>query len=386
VTKFLASARADQISLFLIFGILIALLLNGMSHGADFQVFYLAGERLLKGLSIYQADDGWMPFKYHPAWAAFFSLFALIPEKASIVVFNCLQMAIWYWLVRIWAGWLGYEMKRPLHYLYLLILALSAFSAETGYGQVNGALFLGSTLLVYLLESEPKRPLTAGFLFAIIFTLKLNFGILLIYCAIKSWRTLMGFALGLLALHFLVAIANLSLLSESVYRGWIDLLLTQSASQYYMFEAQGFLRFFHSIVGDAGKTVWVIAMALFLLGGLLLHRQKREMPLIAIYWITGTYLFSPLAWWYQVLYMYPIVFLLFKQPLTNWERRLVQVCLFVYAAVTFNTLGRQGIIVFKEWQGFFYCSAILYALFLARVYKRVPFILSSSLSSSRRIS
>lgn len=378
--------RRDWVSAFLMLAALVGLLINGMKHGSDFQVFYLAGERLLKGISIYQESDGWMPYKYHPAWAAVFSAFSLLPPKLSIFIFNCLQIGIWFFAARIWADWLGYRLDRPFPILILLLLSFSAFSAETGYGQVNGMLLLGSTLLFQWLEQTPQKYFRAGFLMALIFALKLNFGILIIYCLIKNWRSVLGFIAGLFALHVIVAISQGEFFAEGIYRNWIGLLLTQSSAQYYIYESQGFLRFFHSLIGDAGKMLWIATMLAFMAWGLVLSLRKVEKVFVAAYWVAGTYLFSPLPWWYQILFMYPVVFLLLKTPMRRWEVRAVLACLFVYALITFNTLGKQGIIAFKQGQGFFVCSAFLFALLIVQIQRRVPLSRNSSLSSSLRIS
>ncbi len=83
--------------------VVIVLLARGALAGFDFHVFYLAGERLLRGEFIYQAADGWMPFKYHPVWAVVFVPIAFVPERLANVIFNSAEIACWLYSVRIWA-------------------------------------------------------------------------------------------------------------------------------------------------------------------------------------------------------------------------------------------------------------------------------------------
>jgi hypothetical protein len=354
---------------FLSAAILIALLINGAHHGADFQVFYQAGARALSGLNLYQESDGWMVYKYHPAWAAFFSIFAPLPQAAAIVVFNVVMFGVWWIGVRIWASWLDYDIKNPTHRLLLLLLSLSAFSAETGFGQVNGILFLGLTMVASLLEGKQPRPLLAGILVTVLISLKLNFGLLFVYVLFKNLRSVFGIFLGVVILHFITASFFNNWLALDVYHNWIQLLLGQSSTQYYIFESQGLLRFFHSVFGENGKFLWLTTLLLFLYGGFRLSRKSFPNPAIpAGYWMGGIYLLSPLPWWYQILFMYPLIFFLFKTPLTAKERKILCFCLIVYAGVTFNTIGRNGIIWFKEWQGFFLCSLLIYCIFLKQVF------------------
>lgn len=363
----LIMVNRERLSLFGVVVLLLALLINSATHGADFEVFYRAGLRWLSGEPIYQFSDSWMPYKYHPAWAPLLSIFTAVPFKFAAFFFTLVQVYFWWLAVKIWARWLKIEIVSPTRIFLLLALSLSAFSAETGYGQINGLLFLGATFLVQVLESENQRPYLAGLIAAALVSLKLNFGLLMIYALIKNWRTLIGFTGGVLVLHLVVALSSKNLLAVNAYQSWLNLLLQQSADQFYIFEAQGFLRFFHSIFGDFGKIIWALSLAGFIVGGATLNRGRLLPQAVASYWIVGCYLFSPLAWWYQILFMYPLLFQLLQLKISTLERRLIYLCLGVYALVTFNTVGHDGIILFKEWQGFFVCSLIIFTLYIVHI-------------------
>ena len=169
-------------------------------------------------------------------------------------------------------------------------------------------------------------------------------------------------------MHAFVAIPCGDLLCSNAYSEWINLLLGQSSSQYNFFEAQGFLRFFNSLVGEFGKYVWLATIVVFLAGGLVLHRVKAAAQVVAAYWIAGNYLLSPLPWWYQILFMYPAAFLLLNQrDVGVSQKRAVAAALGVYALLTFNLVGRAAIITVKEWQVFFLCSSIILGIFLTYI-------------------
>jgi Glycosyltransferase family 87 len=348
----------------------VGMLVASNRRGNDFHVFWTAGRHLLAGDQFYRPEDHWMVFKYFPAWAILMSPFALLPEKVALALFNIMQFGFWFRAAQIWAGWLGFELKTAPQRLLLLVLVLNPLSAEVSYGQLNGSLFLGGTLLFMRLEAEsPERPFRAGLMAAALMTLKLNFGILMVYAFLRNWRTLGGFVTGMLGLHMVTALYFRDLLAAQVYHDWFSLLMTQSAEQYYIFEAQGLLRFFHTVWGDSATYAWLTAVAALIAVGWVGIRQKKQDPVWnASYWLAVTFLLSPLAWWYLVLFTYPMIFFLLRQPLGRIEKGIVWVCLAIDAIAGFNTFGRYGIIAFKQWQGFFATSIVIFAMFAYRTW------------------
>lgn len=345
------------------------LLLAGMfiySHkkGGDFRVFFTAGERVLNNISVYQLADGWMPFKYHPAWAAFFSVWALMTEKVALFFFNVLQLACWIYGAKIWAVWLGFELKTWNQRLLLLVASLSALSCDMGYGQINGFAFLGMTLVFKYMETGTQKPLTAGFLVGLLVSLKLNFGLLFFYLIFKNPRSLIGVFLSFIFLHILLVACHQEALLLDHYRSWFEVMMTQSSTQFHIYESQGLLRFFLALSFKYGSALWLFSMMIYVLFGYYAIRKNKDFPWVPLYWMAGSYLFSPLAWWYQILFLYPLIFYLLRTNLNKIERGTVLVCLFLYAFCNFNTLGPKGIILFKDYYGYFILSCILVVLFL----------------------
>jgi hypothetical protein len=369
-----------------IFIFLAGLLWNACLHGGDFKVFYLAGERLLGNLPIYQVGDGWSPFKYHPSWAVFFSVWALLPFGAAVLLFNVVNILFWFLASRYWARALNYEFG-PQSIFVLLFLSLNALSSETAYGQVNGFLFWGATQIFRWMESENQKPVRSGILLAVLVSLKLNLGILLVYVLYKNWRSAWGLMAGALGLHLLTAVAFKDFYNVGLYQSWLHLLLTQSGDQFNTFEVQGILRMCYVLFGASlAKSAWAALLASFVFLGIYLDRAylvdkdeaEKKRVFNACYWLAVVFFFSPLAWWYQVLYLFPIAFLLLKtSPQKIWQG-VIWSCLLCFAVVSFNTLGREGIFIFKLYMGYFAAGLALFAGLL------VSYVKSGAQVSSQR--
>ena len=348
-----------------LFWLLIAgMLFYSHKKGGDFRVFFTAGERILNNHSIYQLEDGWMPFKYHPAWAGFFSVWALMSEKLALFFFNTLQLTCWLMGASVWGKWLDFNLRSWTNRFLLLLISLSALSCDIGYGQVNGFIFLGMTLVFKYMETFPQKPLTAGFIVGLLISLKLNLGLLCFYLLFKNPRSLLGVCLSAFFLHSILIGFYQEALVLDQYKSWLHVMLSQSANQFHIYESQGLLRFFLSLSFKYGSVLWLLAMGVYILFGYYAIRKNKDFPWVPIYWMAGSYLFSPLAWWYQILFLYPLVFYLLRTNLNKIERAVVFVCVFLYAFCSFNTLGSEGILLFKEFFGYFALSCILMLLFL----------------------
>jgi hypothetical protein len=358
--------NSDAFSVLGILFFLTCLIWHACLHGGDFQVFYTAGERFLNHTPIYDHNDGWSPFKYHPAWAIVFSAWSLLPFTLSVLIFNIVNLTFWGLAARTWSQLLKYSFT-PLSVLVLLILSINALSAETSYGQVNGLLFWGATLIFKWMEDSNPKPLRSGALLALLISLKLNLGILLFYVLFKNWRSALGLILGAAGLHLIVALSFKDLYAFELYRSWIDLLLFQSGQQFDTFEVQGVLRVCYILFGaQNAKIVWAGLLALAVLFGIFLDRfQQNEGPDKSVFngcfWLAMVFFFSPLAWWYQVLYLFPLAFFLLKELETTLAQKLIRLCLGSFAFISFNTIGRNGIYNFKYYMGYFIIGMILWS-------------------------
>src|SRR5262249_36824749 len=64
------------------------------NHGmADFAVNYRAGQRLIRGETLYQTADGHYMFKYFPSAALIYAPFTVLPIELAMVVWFLLSLA-----------------------------------------------------------------------------------------------------------------------------------------------------------------------------------------------------------------------------------------------------------------------------------------------------
>jgi hypothetical protein len=287
-----------------------------------------------------------------------------VPEKAALWIFNFAQLACWFAAASIWARRLKYDLRPWPARLVLLLASLSAFSAEIGFGQINGCIVLGLTMIFEWLEADRQRPWAAGAVLGALVSLKLNLGLIAVYAVFKNYRTVFGALLFWGVAHLIVAAFFGDPLALTPYRDWLTVMLTQSSDQFAMYEAQGLLRFFMWLA-PFGKYLWGAALLGYCFYGVrILKTEPRESTWPALYWMTGIFLFSPLAWWYQVLYVYPLAFYLIRNAPLVWQRRTAVACVAIFALVNFNTVGRVPMQRFKELQGYFIFVAVLFGLFL----------------------
>lgn len=361
--------KRDQISLFGVFALFAAMLPTSFRRGNDYHVFYLSGLRAHLGDALYQVTDTWFVFKYHPIFAIAFVPFSYLPEKFGLMILDLGMIFCWLWSLSTWARWLGYKLT-PAKIFLMVLISLSALSAEFGFGQVNGALFAGLTLSFLLLE-EKDRPILAGMIMTLVMAVKINYGLILVYGAFRNWRSLIGVAIAALIIHvWVVLYFQQTFFDPQIYHDWLSLLVQQSSEQFNNREAQGFLHFFDSIFGDdIGKKAWCATVAAAVLAGAWMQIKRVKHPLVAAYWMAALYLLSPLAWWYQLVYMFPAAFLLLKQSIPKWQKRVCYGALGIFALVTFNLLGRTGLNFAKDIQLFFYASFALLLLLLREARK-----------------
>ena len=346
--------------------IIAGLLYNAFLHGSDFHVFYLAGQRLRDGLEIYRRSDGPDPFKYHPAWAVAFAPLTLLPEPFAKFCFVGSQIGLWWYGALRIGKIFDVQFHQIKLFALLLLLALNPLSAETGYGQINALLFVGAIFTIEWLEAEPQRPRRAGALIVILASLKLNFALLAVYALIKNRKSFLGMAYGLSGLQLITALSQGDGAGRSAYGEWIYLLMEQSRRQQWSYEVQGFMRLAYEWLGTGYLWGWSSAIALIIGLGAWLHgRQPKTHPAaILSFWLAALFLVSPLAWWYQVILVYPLAFYLALRLPSAWQRNLAWSCLAFFCLGSYSLLGPTYLIDFKTALGFFWPTLILLGLLI----------------------
>jgi hypothetical protein len=315
-----------RIALFGLIGILIISLFYGVYLGwvkkdmSDFGVCYRAGQRILRGETLYRTVDGHLQYKYAPVSAFFYSAFATLPNEAAKI--------IWYYLeiVCLFAGfWISYRClpsrergKWFVIGLGLLILAKFA-GREIELGQVN--IFIIFILVLMLLALIKKNEFAAGFLWGISIFFKPYAVVFLPYFLLKRRLRIVVSGVAVLAVGSMVPAlifgwrGNLIVLKE-----WVGTLSQSTPVLLAVSDNASLYAFLWKLLGAQDK-VWVeilFGTVFTILGAALLwmigqgKKSALERPetLEVAFLFSLIPLFSPLGWYYNYLYALPAVVLL----------------------------------------------------------------------------
>src|SRR5262249_15135730 len=192
-----------------------------LKSGSDFQVFWLAGWRVLSGILPYDLGDGAMPFKYAPPIALLLVPLAWLPEHLAYLLWLLLSAVALLRLVR-WSQ-LAVGSGPDARAEALVLLGLTPLIAHLfALGQCD------ALLLWALAESEHRRrtaPLRSGALWALACLVKPPF---LLLAVLVAWRgesrRADGFLLGLILMFGAVAAVLGPAAAVDQVRAWVDLL------------------------------------------------------------------------------------------------------------------------------------------------------------------
>jgi hypothetical protein len=217
--------------------LLVAEHLNHRFAMVDFQVFYKAGQRILRGENLYRhVEDGFYEYKYGPVAAFLFSPFAPLPRSVASV-------AYWFFLAGVLTGnlFLCLRLVRPDYGALprarvggvVLLAALTEAThliAELHLGQVNQLLL--ALYLLMALALMKRRPIAFALPMAASLYLK-PFALAFVpYLLLKkrhrelAWVAVLAIALGLAPL---LVFGPGELVRQ--YRGWMDAIALEMASK-----------------------------------------------------------------------------------------------------------------------------------------------------------
>ncbi|MCX6551771.1 MAG: glycosyltransferase 87 family protein, partial [Acidobacteria bacterium] len=131
----------------------------------DFEVYRVAGGRVLAGESLYRVEDGHWQFKYLPAFAFVVAPLAALPPVAARAIWFGLSVALVVLLVNRSLVLLPDRRRSTVFLVVVLVLALGKYYVrEVGLGQSN--VLLAVLALLALAELRAGRDAAAGALFA----------------------------------------------------------------------------------------------------------------------------------------------------------------------------------------------------------------------------
>ncbi len=167
-------------------------------NGGDFEVYWRAARRFVRGEGLYPATDGLGTYRYAPGILVFLLPLAALPLKAGLVAWYATLAVTTAWLARVLPG----QIRGPAAGLAVLVGFLGVlrpFMDELMYAQAN-LLVLGLAVAAFIAEDR-GREFRAGVLVSLAVGLKLTPALLVVDMVLRRrWRALAGAVSGGIAL------------------------------------------------------------------------------------------------------------------------------------------------------------------------------------------
>ncbi len=316
----------------------------------DFEVYWKAGNRIIRAEPLYRMEDGHYILKYIPSFALIVMPFGFLPLKVAKALwfFFSIISVIFFFL-------LSLELmpeKRLSTFLLIFIsslILLKFFARELDLGQVN--IFMGITFLLGFSALQAKKDLLSGFFFSLSFVIKPYSAIILPYLFIK--RKFFVFIISFIFMLFFLLLPsfiygfkdNIQLINE-----WLNTIASSTSpllilsndnvsiiGMFYKWFGLGNLSLLLSIF----TILFLISIFVFLL---YLGKDLRSPDFFEIsHLLIFIPLFSPQGWDYVFLLSLPAIMILinyFKE--FNYYFRIVLAISFITIGFSiFDIMGRE---------------------------------------------
>jgi hypothetical protein len=336
---------------------------------ADFEVYRVAGARVIAGETLFQAGDGHWQFKYLPAFAFVVTPLALVPPAAARAVWFGLSVLLLALLLNRSLVLLPDRRRGTAWLVGLTIAALAKFYLhEINLGQSN--LLLATLVVTAVWAWRDHREGTAGALLAAAAMVKPYAVIFLPYLASRRrWKGVAAFTLALAAGLTLPAVRYGWSGNVDLLRDWWPVVTTSTAPNLLGQDNVSIAGMYAAWLGiGPAATMFASVTSLVLLtacGCTILRRTTSPLP---EYQDAGLLLFvipllSPQGWDYVLLLGTPAVMLLIDRTgdFVPRERWVLVACLATIGLTIFDLLGR-------EWYGAVMMSRVLTVCALVEVW------------------
>lgn len=330
------------------------------NHGmADFAVNYRAGQRLLRGETLYQIGDGHYMFKYFPSAALIYAPFTALPIELAMVVWFLLSLAAFIAIFRI-VDRLVPQKSGP----YVLALAGAVLAKYIGHelrlGQINVFVTLVMLASLESLLGSPlwRAEIIAGALAGVAVAIKPYAALLVLYLLVTlRWRSVAA---------AVVAFAACLVLPSAFYglagnirelHAWASSLSVSTPSLLTNVDNVSVLAFFTKWTGDPAHALTLTlvtlgALALATMATILAGWRRRDgCVLDGALILLLIPLISPLGWDYTFLMALLAVTLVvnyraaFAKPI-QW---LLAANFAIVALALYDTMGRFLYGLFMHW-------------------------------------
>lgn len=302
----------------------------------DFRVDYKAGERIVRGETLYRVVDGHLQYKYAPISALVYAALALLPLATAEVIWHYLQ------LVGLFAAfWISYKClpsveKGKWFVIGFGFLILAKFTGrEIQLGQVNILIILILTLMLAALNARQET--AAGVLWGVSLFFKPYALAFLPYFILKKWFKPIAAGAAVVAIGLFIPAfyfgfhGNLLVLQE-----WVGTLSQSTPGLLAVADNASLYAFLWKLFAGNNKLLFDMAFIFLFaaIGGAFLGMmavgkkralEKPETLELGFLFICIP-LFSPLGWYYNYLYSIPAVVLLLnyvKKFPPAWKYALV---------------------------------------------------------------
>jgi alpha-1,2-mannosyltransferase len=330
------------------------------NHGmADFAVNYRAGQRILRGETLYQTADGHYMFKYFPFAALIYAPFTVLPLELAMVIWFLLSLLSFIAIFRIIDRLVP---RKRIAYLLAIAGAILAkyILHELRLGQIN--VFVTLMLLASLeaLLSSPiwRAELIGGALAGTAVAIKPYAGLLVLYLAVTlRWRSVAA-AIGALGLCLVLPSAFYGIAGNlAQLRQWASSLFESTPALLTNIDNVSVLAFFTKWLGDPGRAVQATVIVLGTLAVLTMisivagWQRWDGCVLDGALILTLIPLISPLGWDYTFLMALLAVTLIvnnrsaFAKPI-QW---LLAANFAIVALALYDTMGRVVYGAFMRW-------------------------------------
>jgi glycosyl transferase family 87 len=329
------------------------------NHGmADFAVNYRAGQRILRGETLYQTADGHYMFKYFPSAALIYAPFTALPIELAMAVWFLLSLGAFIANFRIIDRLV--TQKRLAYSLAIAGAILAKYILhELRLGQINVFVMLLMLASLEALLGAPawQAELIGGALAGIAVAIKPYAALLVLYLVVTlRWRSVAA-ALAALGICLLLPSALYGVAGNlGELREWASTLSGSTPALLTNVDNVSVLAFFSKWLDPARAvpptmvvlgTLAVLTMAIIVMG----WRRRDSCVLDGALILTLIPLISPLGWDYNFMLALLAVTLIVNSRLafSTPIRWLLAANFAVIALALYDTMGRAAYGAFMRW-------------------------------------
>ena len=321
---------------------------------SDFEYYIQGGHRILKGETLYRASDGHLQYKYSPASAVFFSLFALLPYEAAKFIWYFLELTLIFFSLVLSYNVLPLKHKKKGSIVILTFLVMAKFlGREIELGQVNILIFF--LLIMMVKAAVEKNDMKGGLFWGLSLLFKPYALVFFPYFVLKKRFRLIASGLGTILLGFIVPVIFYGFSgSLVVLKEWYSTLSKSTPSLIDYYDNASIYAFFLKNLSVEQRDMAIICIVgtALVIGVAFLwmmfqgnKKNLKEPEILEFSFLLILIpLFSPLAWYYNYLYSILTVVLLLNligkfPPVLKY---VLIIDLLAIGASLREVLGKQG--------------------------------------------